>query len=357
MKILTINPGSTSTKIAVFEDREAVFEETIRHDADEIGQFQKIVDQFEFRKKFITSALKSRGMDLTDLDVVVGRGGLMKPIEGGVYAVNQAMLDDLADKTLWGREHASNLGAYLAKAIGDEAEIPAFITDPVTVDEMCDLARMSGVPEIKRKSLFHALNVRACARKAAEELKKDFSTCHFVVIHMGGGVSVVAVKEGRCIDVNNALLGMGPFSPQRAGALPTGDLIAMCFSGEYSKKELEIKLAKKSGLIAYTGTDNGSELEKRASEGDKTALMALEAMGYQIVKEAGGAAALLCGNVDAVIFTGGLVYAQKILMPYLRKHLSFLGKQIEYPGEKEMEALADAGYRVMTGIEKSKIYG
>ena len=356
MKILTINPGSTSTKIAVFEDNTALFEETIRHDAGEIAGFQRIVDQFEFRKEFITKALKERGMTLGELDVVVGRGGLMKPIEGGVYEVNQAMLDDLADKKIWGREHASNLGAYLAKSIGDEAGIPAFITDPVTVDEMCSLARFSGVPEIRRKSLFHALNVRACARKAASEMGKPLDKCNFVVIHMGGGISVVAVREGRCIDVNNALLGMGPFSPQRAGALPIGDLIQMCFSGEYTQKELEGKFAKKSGLIAYTGTDNGSELEKRASQGDETALSALKAMGYQVIKEAGGAAAALKGKVDAVVFTGGLVYAQKILMPFLKEHLSFLGKHIEYPGEKEMEALADAGRRVMAGEEKSKTY-
>ncbi len=356
MKVLAINPGSTSTKIAVYDEKGPLYENTIRHDAEEIGRFGSVVDQFEFRKKFIEETLEKAGISLDELDAVVGRGGLMKSIEGGVYPVNDAMLKDLSDKSLWGREHASNLGAYLAKALGDEIGKPSFITDPVTVDEMADRARISGVPEIERKSLFHALNVRACARKAAGEIGKKMEECNFIVIHMGGGISVVGIEKGRCVDVNNALLGMGPYSPQRAGALPIGDLIEMAYSGKYSKKELIAKLTKKSGLIAYTGTDNGSELEKRVAAGDKDAERAMLGMAYQIVKEAGAMAAVLKGEVDGVIYTGGLVYAKHCLMPYLREHLSFAGTQIEYPGEEEMLALADAGMRVLRGEEEPREY-
>ncbi|TYB31944.1 MAG: butyrate kinase [Candidatus Mcinerneyibacterium aminivorans] len=356
MKVLAINPGSTSTKLAIYENESSLLEETVRHDSKKVKSYDKVVDQFDFRKNIIEKTLKDKGFSLNDLDAVVGRGGLMKPIEGGVYKVNDKMLDDLSDKSLWGREHASNLGAFISKAIGDEYNIPSFIADPVTVDEMKDIARISGVPEIKRVSLFHALNIRKCIRETAEKLGKEKEDCNFVVMHMGGGISVVAVENGKCVDVNNALLGMGPFSPQRAGALPIGDLINMCYSGEYTKDELEYKLVKNSGLIGYTGTDNGSELEKRAGNGDKEAEEALKAMGYTIVKEAGAMAAAIKGEVDAVIYTGGLVYAEEILMPYIKEHLKYLGESIEYPGEKEMEALAEAGMMVLEGKEEPKEY-
>ena len=356
MKVLAINPGSTSTKIAVYDNMDIMVEKTIRHDAEKIKSFEKVVDQFEFRKEIIENTLKDADINLEDLDAVVGRGGLMKPIKGGVYTVNEKMLEDLSDRTLWGREHASNLGAFLSKAIGDIVNIPSFIADPVTVDEMKDIARVSGVPEIERASLFHALNIRKCIRETSQKIGKKKENSNFVVIHMGGGISVVAVENGECVDVNNALLGMGPFSPQRAGALPIGDLINICYSGEFEKKELEYKFVKNSGLIAYTGTDNGSELEKRAADGDIEAEKALQAMGYQIVKEAGGMAATLKGKIDGIIFTGGLVYAQKILMPYLKEHLDYLGEFFEYPGEKEMEALAEAGLMVLKGEENPKVY-
>jgi len=356
MKVLALNPGSTSTKIAVFEGTKVLSEKTIRHDAKKIKKFNNVVDQFEFRKEIIEKTLEDGGIKIGDLDAVVGRGGLMKPIEGGVYTVNDKMLEDLSDKSLWGREHASNLGAFLSKAIGDEAGIPSFIADPVTVDEMNDIARISGVPEIERASLFHALNIRKCIRETSKKLGKQKEESNFVVIHLGGGISVVAVENGKCIDVNNALLGMGPFSPQRAGALPIGDLINICYSGEYEKSELEYKLVKNSGLIAYTGTDNGSEIEKRAAEGDKKAEKALKAMGYQIVKEAGAMAAAIKYDIDGIIFTGGLVYADKILMPFLKNHLKSLGKIFEYPGEKEMKALAEAGLMVLKNEEEPKVY-
>ncbi len=356
MKILAINPGSTSTKLAVYDENDSILEKTIRHDAEKVESYDKVVDQFDFRKEIIEKTLKDEGFSLNELDAVVGRGGLTKPIEGGVYKVNDKMLEDLSNKNLWGREHASNLGAFISKEIGDEYGIPSFIADPVAVDEMKDIARYSGVPEIERVSLLHALNIRKCIREAAEQIRKKKENCNFVVLHMGGGISVVAVEDGKCVDVNNALLGMGPFSPERAGSLPIGDLIEMCYSGKYTKEELEYKMVKKSGLIGYTGTNDGAELEKRAKNGDREAEEALRAMGYTIVKEAGAMAATLKGDVDAVIFTGGLVYAKNVLMPYLKKHLKYLGKFIEFPGEKEMEALAEAGLMVLKGEEEPKEY-
>lgn len=357
MKVLVINPGSTSTKIAIYDEvKGSVYDSTIRHNADDLAKFEKIVDQFDYRKKFILEALTNAGITLHELSAIVGRGGLMRPVEGGTYSINQKMLDDLADKSVWGREHASNLGAYLAKSMADEVGIPSFIADPVTVDEMKDVARISGIPEIERNSLFHALNSRACAHKAAKELGKKMEDCSFVIIHMGGGISAVAFEKGRCVDVNNALLGMGPFSPQRAGALPIGPLVEMAYSGKYTQKELLTYLSTKAGLLAYLGTDMGTDIEKRILEGDKKAELILSAMAYQIVKEAGAMFAAMKGKADAVIYTGGLAYSKDFLIPYLKEHLSYMGKQIVYPGEEELPALADAGFRILKGEEKPKEY-
>jgi len=356
MKALTINPGSTSTKIAIYDEKGEILENTIRHPNDEISKFKTIIDQKSFRKKMIMDTIANSGMKLSDMNVIVGRGGLMKPLAGGTYKISKQMLDDLKSDKIWGRTHASNLGAFLAKSLADEIGVESFIVDPVTVDEMSEIAKISGVPQIQRKSLFHALNIRACLRKAAVLVKKSVQDCNFVAIHMGGGISVVAIKNGKCVDVNNALLGMGPFSPQRAGALPIGDLLDLAYSGKYSKAALESKLAKNSGLIAYLGTDDGRLIDQRIKKGDKKAELIYKAMGYQVAKEAAGASAVLKGKVDGVIYTGGLAYSQDFLMPYLREHLSYLGKQIEIPGEKEMEALAHAGLRILSGEEKAKNY-
>lgn len=356
MKVLAINPGSTSTKIAVFSEDGQVFEKTIRHAAEELSGFKAVVEQYGFRSMVIMDSLAEGGIDLKELNAVIGRGGFVKPISSGTYRINDKMLQDLSNKSLWGREHASNLGAFLAKSIGDSLGIQSFIVDPVVVDEILDIARISGVPEIKRKSVFHALNVKACARKAAAELGKGLDNCNFVIIHMGGGVSVVAFRQGRCIDVNNALLGMGPFSPQRAGSLPIGDLVELAFSGKYSQSELLSLLSKKSGLIAYTGTDSGLELEKMILEGNDEVKKAVEAMAYQIVKEAGGMAAAMEGQVDGVIITGGLARMEVVLMPFIRQHLAYLGRFFVYPGEKEMDAMAEAAFRILQGKEEAKEY-
>jgi len=247
-KILVINPGSTSTKLALFNDEEMVFEENIKHNPGELKPFKKNVDQYSFRKDIILGVLEKRKIRLDEIHAVVGRGGLMRPVPGGTYEINKKMLEDLEDESIWQREHASNLGCLIAHKIGKKFSIPAFTVDPVTTDEMEPLARISGFPEIERRSLFHALNVRAVARKVARE--------NLIIAHMGGGISVCALRRGNVIDVNNALLGMGPFSPQRAGSLPIGDLARLCYSGKYKLEKLLKKLTKESGLIGYLGTDS-----------------------------------------------------------------------------------------------------
>lgn len=357
MKVLVINPGSTSTKIAVFCSDGLLMASTIQHPFDEISAFKKVMDQFDYRMNAIEKELEINCGNIRELCAVVGRGGLLRPVSSGTYRINDSMLCDLSNANLWGREHASNLGAFIAKHIGDRLGIPSFITDPITVDEMTDCARISGVPDIRRKSVFHALNVRACARRASYELGKDMDTCSFVIIHIGGGISIVAFKQGKCIDVNNALLGMGPFSVNRVGALPTGDLIELAYSGKYAKTELLSLLSKKSGVAAYTGSNNGFELSEMIINGNDKVKLIVEAMAYQIVKEAGGMAAALEGNLDAVIISGGLARMEECLMPFIRKHLAYLGRCIVYPGEEEMKAMGEAGIRVLRNEEEAKEYG
>lgn len=354
-RVLAINPGSTSTKIAVYEDDKNLFTKTLRHDAEEMAKFGGIIEQYEFRKNLVLTAMKENNVEPETLSAVVGRGGLIKPVSGGTYRINDKMLADLKDPTRWGRIHASNLGAFIAKSIADDLNIPSYIVDPVTVDEFPEIARISGVPEIERKSLFHALNIRYTAYKLAGKLGKKLSECNMIAVHMGGGISVAAIRKGKTVDVNNALLGMGPFSPQRAGALPIGDLLDLAFSGKYSHKELIVKLTKKSGLIAYLGTDNGLEIEDRIKDGDKKAELILKAMCYQVAKEIGASAAVLEGKVDAIFLTGGLAYDKFIVDEIMRMN-GFIAPIHVYPGENEMEALSQGALRVLKGLEKEKIY-
>jgi len=354
-KVLAINPGSTSTKIAVYENDNSLFVKTLRHDAEEIAKFGGIIEQYEFRKNLVLNAMKENKVAPETLNAVVGRGGLIKPVAGGTYRINEKMLADLKDPTRWGRIHASNLGAFIAKSIADDLGIPSYIVDPVTVDEFPEIARISGVPEIERKSLSHALNIRYTAYKLAKELGKEMKDCNMIAVHMGGGISVAAIRKGKIVDVNNALLGMGPFSPQRAGALPIGDLLEKAFSGKYTHQELIAKLSKKSGLIAYLGTDNGLEIENRIKAGDKKAELILKAMCYQIAKEVGASAAVLEGKVDAIFLTGGLAFDQFIVNEITRMN-GFIAQIHVYPGENEMEALSQGALRVLRGLEKEKNY-
>lgn len=353
-KILTINPGSTSTKIAVFDNEDLVFEKTLRHSSEEIGKYEKISDQFEFRKTVIEDALTEGGIKTSDLDAVVGRGGLLKPIEGGTYIVNEAMIDDLKVGVLG--EHASNLGGIIAKEIGDAVNVPSYIVDPVVVDEMDDVARVSGIEDIDRKSIFHALNQKATARRAAKELEKEYFDCNFIVAHMGGGISVGAHEKGKVIDVANALDGEGPFSPERSGGLPVGDLVKMCFSGKYTQDEIKKKIKGNGGLVGYLNTNDGREVESRIEAGDEKAKLVYEAMAYQVSKEIGSCASVLKGNVDAILLTGGIAYS-KMFTGMIEERVNFISNVKVYPGEDEMIALAQGGLRVLNKEEEPKVYG
>jgi len=352
-KLLIINPGSTSTKIGVFEGEKPLLVETLRHTSEEIGRYPSIYSQFEFRKNVILNVLKNKKFDINELSAVVGRGGLLKSIEGGTYEVNDAMLEDL--KVGIQGQHASNLGGIIANEIAKSLNIPAFIVDPVVVDEMEDVARLSGMPEIERKSIFHALNQKAVAKRYAKENGKKYEEVNVIVAHMGGGVSVGAHKQGKVVDVNNALDGEGPFSPERSGGLPIGALIKMCFSGKYTIEEIKKKINGKGGFVAYLNTNDAREIENRASEGDREAKLVFEAMGYQTAKEIGKCAAVLSGKVDAIILTGGIAYS-KTMVSYIEERVSFIAPVVVYPGEDELLALAMGALRVLKGEEEAKIY-
>lgn len=352
-KLLIINPGSTSTKIGVYEDEKPVLVETLRHQTEEIEKYNSITEQFSFRKEVILNVLKEKNFDITTLSAIVGRGGLLKPIAGGTYAVNDAMLEDL--RAAARGEHASNLGALIANEIGKELGVPAFIVDPVVVDEMDDMARISGIPEIERKSIFHALNQKAVAKRYAKENGKKYEDVNVIVAHMGGGVSVGAHTKGRIIDVNNALDGEGPYSPERSGGVPIGDLVKMCFSGKYTQDEIKKKITGKGGFVAYLGTNNALEVENAALAGEPKAKLIHDAMGYQVAKEIGKCATVLCGKVDAIILTGGMAYG-KPMVQVISERVSFIAPIVVYPGEDELLALAQGAIRVLSGEEEAKIY-
>lgn len=352
-RILAINPGSTSTKIAIYDNEKEVFETTLRHSNEEIDQYEKISDQYDFRKQVILTALSDNGINLTKLSAVVGRGGLLKPIKGGTYAVNDQMLVDL--KAAQMGEHASNLGGMIANEIAQQLNIPAFIVDPVVVDELEPVARISGMPEIDRISIFHALNQKAVARRYAHENNKPYESLNLIVAHLGGGISVGAHEKGRVVDVNNALDGEGPFSPERTGGLPVGDLAKLCFSGKYTHADIKKMIKGKGGLVAYLGTNDGRDVVKLIEAGDEKAKLIFEAMAYQVAKEIGSCAAVLKGNVDAIILTGGLAYGA-MLTEWIKNRVSFISDVIIYPGEDEMSALAQGGLRVLRNEEKAQIY-
>ncbi|NBG89565.1 butyrate kinase [Isachenkonia alkalipeptolytica] len=352
-RILTINPGSTSTKIAIFDDEKPVFEEVLRHSSEEIGKYETIFDQYEFRKNVILETLNEKGINLTKLAAVVGRGGLLKPIAGGTYRVDENMLEDLKVGVLG--EHASNLGGVLAYEIAEQLNIESFIVDPVVVDEMKDIARISGMPEIERKSIFHALNQKAVARRAAKDFGKAYNELNLIVVHLGGGVSIGAHEKGQVIDVNNALDGEGPFSPERSGGLPVGDLAKLCFSGEYTHKEIKKLITGNGGLVAYLNTNDGREVVDMIEKGDKKAETVYKAMAYQVAKEVGSSAAVLKGKVDGIVLTGGIAY-DKLFVKWIEDRVSFISDVLVYPGEDEMIALAQGGLRVLNKEEEAKLY-
>lgn len=350
---LVINPGSTSTKIGVFENEKLIKEITLRHTAEELAPFAEIADQFDFRKNVILESLEKEKIDLHSLDFIMARGGFLRPLESGVYRINEKMKQDLRTAST---RHASNLGALIADAIATSlGGIPAMIADPIVVDEMEEVARISGHPKFVRKSIFHALNQKAMARKYAEAIGRPYEELNLLVAHMGGGVSVGAHRKGRVIDVNQTVDGEGPFSPERSGTLPTGDLAEACFSGRYTRYEMLHMLNGKGGMLAYLGTSDAREAVKMAKEGDKKAALVLEAFSYQVAKTIGEMATVLCGEIDQIILTGGIAY-NEYLMERLIKRISFLAPITRYPGEDELSALALGGYRVVTGRTAAKEY-
>lgn len=352
--ILAINPGSTSTKIGIFNNIKPAFIKNIVHDPEELSKFSGIVDQYQYRKNAIIKELDNSHFSLADIDIIMARGGLIKPIASGIYEVNSKMLHDLSSGNLG--EHASNLGGFIAADLAKQTSgAKAYIADPVVVDELQDVARVSGHPEFERVSIFHALNQKAVARKHANSINKAYEDINLIIAHLGGGISIGAHCRGKVIDVNNALSGDGPFSPERSGSLPTRQLVELCFSGKYTKEEIEKILVGRGGLMAYFATNDSYEIEKRAEEGDEQCRLIQEAMAYQIAKHIGAMSAVLKGDVEAILVTGGI--ANDIyICDYIRKMVGFIAPVIVYPGEDELLALATNGLMLLRGTLQASLY-
>jgi len=352
-KILSVNPGSTSTKLAVYEEEKLICLHTIRHTSLELKPFVTMYEQYIFRKEIILKRLKEDGIALSDLSAVVGRGGLVRPLESGVYEVNDKLIHDLKYSTIG--EHASNLGGIIAREIADEIpNCKAFIADPVVVDELQDVARISGLPQMPRRSMFHALNHKAVGRKYAAANSTMYEKLNLVVAHMGGGISVAAHRQGKVVDVNQGLDGYGPFSPERAGTLDAGLLVKLCFDGKHSYEDIKKMLVGNGGLMAHLGTNEANLVVERAEAGDENSKLIIHAMAYTVAKEIGSMYVVLKGEADAIILTGGIAHSQ-LVVGYIKKMISSLAKVVIYPGEDEMESLAMSGLRVLRG-EKSKKY-
>ncbi len=350
--ILVINPGATSTKFAVFEDDKPILKKTVEHGLSDLGRFAKVFDQYSYRLELIIQELANAKIELNSINAVVGRGGLVKPLAGGTYRVNEAMLSDL--KQAKRGEHASNLGAVIAHNIASKLNVPAFIVDPVAVDEMEPVAKISGLPDIDRTSLSHALNMKAVAHKVAKELGKGYEELNFVVAHLGSGVSVTPHKNGKMIDVNNAIE-EGPFSPDRCGGLPATQLMNLCYSGKYTHKEMKEKLISKGGLFAYLGTKDLREIEKMVVDGNEKADLLLNALSYQVSKEIGAMSAVLEGQVDRIIITGGIAHSKRITDDII-KRVKFIAPVVLVPGEEELESLAMGALRVLNNEEVAQEY-
>ncbi|MFO7613103.1 MAG: butyrate kinase [Bacteroidales bacterium] len=352
--IIAINPGSTSTKIAVYRNKECIFEENIKHSTEELAPFEKITDQFEFRKRAIMQRLNGTKIDPEKVKVIMGRGGLVRPIESGVYRINDKMKHDLVNSPVG--EHASNLGAFIADDLAKEfPNAAAYITDPVVVDEMEPVAKVAGHPLFTRRSVFHALNQKATARRHATAVGKKYEELNLIVVHLGGGISIGAHRNGRVTDVNHAIGGEGPFSPERTGSVPVIDAVRMAYSGKYSEKEFTRMLIGQGGLAAHLGTNNAYEVEQRVKNGDEQATLIYEAMAYQVSKFIGMMAVPLKGKVDGVLVTGGIAY-DRWFVEKLREYAGWVAPFFIYPGENEMEALAMNAWRAIHGEVEVREY-
>jgi butyrate kinase len=354
VRVLAINPGSTSTKIAVYLNIEPIFLKNIKHTTEELAPFAKIADQFEFRKEIILQQLKDADMQINDLQAVVGRGGLLKPIPSGIYKVNEAMIADLTNSPFG--EHASNLGGLIAHdLVKSLPNANAYIVDPIVVDEFDDIARISGHPLLQRISIFHALNQKAVAREYAKSTHRKYEDLNLIVVHLGGGITIGAHRKGRVIDVNQGLDGEGPFSPERTGTLPVGDLVKLCFSGKYTLKEVQKMIKGEGGLVAYLGTNNAYDVEQMVDAGDKNAELIYHAMAYQIAKYIGEMYTVLKCDVDAILITGGIAY-DKGFVNWIQERVYKLAPVHVFPGEDEMKALALNGLMVVRGELEVKEY-
>ncbi|MFI3261645.1 MAG: butyrate kinase [Rikenellaceae bacterium] len=357
--ILAINPGSTSTKIAIFKEKELQKEIVIRHSVEELKDFNAISDQFSFRKKIIIDTLNENNYKIEDLDVIIGRGGLVKPISSGVYEVNEALKADLISGVQG--EHASNLGGLIASDIALEInntcnkEVKAYIADPVVVDEMMDIARVGGNKLFNRKSIFHALNQKAVAKAYAKQISKNYEDLNFIVAHMGGGVSVGAHLKGKVVDVNQALSGEGAFSPERSGTLPAGDLVDLCFSGKYSHDEVFKMVVGKGGVVSHLDTTDIKQIVDNALAGDTKCKTIIDAFIYNVAKQIGAYSVVFKGNVDAIILTGGIAYSDYICTE-IKSYVEHIAKVYIFGGEDEMKALSNNALETYYGNIDIKNY-
>ncbi len=352
--ILAINPGSTSTKIAVYNGTTPKFIQTLRHSKQELEPYAIVTDQFAFRKNLILDQLREEDININSLKIIMGRGGLLKPVESGVIEVNQAMLNDLSSCTFG--EHASNLGGLIAYDIASSIEgARAFIANPVVVDELEDKARISGHPLLPRRSIFHALNQKAVARQHSKSILRKYEDLNLIVVHLGGGITVGAHKKGKVVDVNQGLDGDGPFSPERSGTLPVGDLVRLCFSDKYSQKEIMKMIKGEGGMVAFLETNSAQEVSQKAADGDEYAKLIYDAMAYQVAKEVGAMGSVLSHDIDGILITGGIAY-DKYFTNQIISYVHRMAPVHIYPGEDEMAALAMNGLRVIRGEVEVKEY-
>ena len=352
-QILAVNPGSTSTKVSIFRDETEVLVSVTDHPVEVTGSFMNVLEQLDLRMRTVLDALNDGGWDLHDFDAVVGRGGLIRPVRSGTYAVCPEMIADLESGAEGG--HASSLAGIIAARLGQQAGIPAYIVDPVIVDEMEDVARVTGMPGLSRKSIWHALNQKASARRAASELGRPYEDVNLIVAHLGGGITIGAHRKGRVIDVNNGLDGEGPLSPQRAGTLPAGELVRLCYSGKYSYEQMMSRIKGKAGLMAHLGTNDARDVLSMIADGDKHAELIYRAMAYQIAKSIGACYAVLKGKIDGIVITGGIAH-DSTLVGWVIDYIGFMGKLFIYPGENEMHALAAGALRVLRGEDEALDY-
>lgn len=353
-KILVINPGSTTTKIAVYQDEICLMRENINHFLEELISYPSIISQYEYRLELIVGALAQAGIDLNEIKIVMGRGGLTYPLESGVYEVNDRMITHVRKGVLG--EHASNLGPIIANALAKKIpDAKAYIADPVVTDEILPIARVSGHPRFERRSIFHALNQKAVARTYAEKIKKQYEDINLIIAHMGGGISIGAHDHGRVIDVNNALDGEGPFSPERSGTLPVGQLIEACYCGNFTKEEMQQMVVGEGGMVAYLNTNSIIDIEKNALDGDELAKFYLDALVYQVAKGIGEMAAVLKGDIDVIILTGGIAYSKYVTGELLNR-IGFLSKIEIFPGEDELASLALNARMMLNGDLSPKKY-